>query len=123
MIYTAMEYIQQLEGKRREIANHLHLLLMENTDLLSILKYKIPFYSSKSNVCYLNPINNDGIELCFIRGYQLSDVQKMLRHNGRKQIRGISFYSVDEIETKSILEIVNEAVILDEIYFRAKKKR
>lgn len=86
------------------------------------MRYKIPFYDHKSWVCYLNPVKNGGVELAFVRGNQLSNDQGLLQANNRKQIRGITMFKVAEIPEREILEIVQEALILDESLKRASRK-
>ena len=62
----------------------------------------------------MNPLKNDGVELAFPRGYELSNEQGILMSKDRKMVLGIEFYSVEEIPTDTLLEIIQEAIILDE---------
>lgn len=63
----------------------------------------------------MNPIKNNGIELAFINGNQLSNDQGVLKMKTRKMVAGIDLYNVNQIPLKSIDEIIQEALILDEL--------
>lgn len=113
---TATEaYIIELPDNQRQIMQYLHDMLMSFPQVTTKIRYKIPFYYRKSWVCYLNPVKNDGVELCFLKGNELSNEQCILEPTDRKMVRGIKFYSADEIDNNLLLEIVNEALILDDL--------
>ncbi|MEQ9405319.1 MAG: DUF1801 domain-containing protein [Cyclobacteriaceae bacterium] len=79
------------------------------------INYKVPFYTQKKWVCYLNRIKNNGVELAFARGWQLSNDQNLLDRKNRKYVAGINLYDPGEIPEKQIDQIVQEALLLDEM--------
>ncbi|MEQ9036385.1 MAG: DUF1801 domain-containing protein [Gracilimonas sp.] len=93
---------------------YFHNLLTSFPTVSSAIKYRIPFYDQKTWVCYLNPLKNGKVSLCFLRGYELSNEQGLLESKGRKQVLSVDFGSVDEIPKDTIREIINEALFLDE---------
>lgn len=118
------DFIFQHEGNQKQILNYFHNLLTSFPEVTAKIRYKIPFYYRKSWVCYINPIKNEGVEICFIRGKELSNSQGLLQTNGRKQVYGIPFYSLKEIHEETLLEIIQEAFILDEtIPYASKRKK
>ena len=75
-------------------------------------------------MCYLNPTKDNGVELCFTRGNELSNTQRILQSKGRKQVSGITYYEIKQIEESPILEILHEALLLDnEVPYKIKKKK
>lgn len=64
----------------------------------------------------MNPIKKDGIELAFVKGYLLSNEQKLLNKKKRKYVAGIDLYNIVDIREKAIDEIVKEALVLDEYW-------
>jgi len=75
-------------------------------------------------MCYLNPTKDNGVELCFTRGNELSNTQRILQSKGRKQVSGITYYEIKQIEESPILEILYEALLLDdEVPYKIKKKK
>jgi len=118
------DFIYSKENKQRELLLYLHNLLTESFGLQPKIRYKIPFYYNRSWICYLNPIKNDEIELAFTRGNELSNVQGILESKGRSQVLGMEFYSVHEIPENEIMEVVQEAIILDEnVPYASKRKK
>jgi hypothetical protein len=108
------DFIYQFEGEQREILLFFHRIFTEELFLSDKLRYKIPFYYRKSWVCYLNPIKDEGIELAFPRANELSNDQGILDFKGRKQVAGIDVFRTSEIPLEAIMEILNEAIILDD---------
>ena len=108
-------FILSKEGNQRVILQFLHDLLMSSTEMTNKIRYKVPFYFRKSWICYLNPIKKSaGIELVFLRGNELSNEQGILEARGRKQVRGIIFTKVEDIPVETLLEIIQEAIFLDQ---------
>lgn len=82
---------------------------------------KIPYFSFYGPMCYLNP-TDDGVELGFTKGYELSDDNRILESKGRKMVRSITFFSLTSLEEQeeTIRHILNEAAILNEYRFKRK---
>ncbi|MBE2208610.1 MAG: DUF1801 domain-containing protein [Saprospiraceae bacterium] len=107
------DFIYEQEEPAQSIMLALHELLTAFPEISCKIRYKIPFYYRKSWVCYLNPLKNKGVELVFIHGGRLSNVQGILDAKGRKMVAGIAFSSVDEIDADVVLEILAEAILLE----------
>jgi len=118
------DFIYEKEGKQREILILLHDLLTNDFDLQPKIRYKIPFYYRKSWVCYLNPLKDGGVDFAMIRGNELSNEQGLLDSHGRKQIWSVHFHDIEKIPLKTIFEILQEAIILDEnVPYKLRRKR
>ncbi len=105
-----------LKGQQKAIIQFLHQRINEHHGLEIKMNYEIPMYYRKSWVCYLNPIKKDGVELAFIKGHRLSNEQGILSMKNRKLVAGIELFDVNAIPTKAIDEIIQEAIILDDLY-------
>ncbi len=112
---TVEDYIFDYEGPEREVLEYFHELMTSFPGITAKIRFKVPFYYQKTWVCYLNPVKPDKIALCFLRGYELSNDQGLLETKGRKQVSSVEFASVGEIPKEAILEIINEALLLDEM--------
>jgi hypothetical protein len=110
----AEEFIYHHEGQQREIMLYLHHALVNEFNLTSKISYKIPFYYRKSWICYLNPTKDNKVELAFTRGNELSNMNGLLEFKGRKQVAGMEFYQLKDIQKKAISEIIHEAILLDD---------
>lgn len=118
------DFILGLEGEQQKIFQRLHQLLSYDLDLECKIRYRIPFYFSKSWICYLNPKKNDGAELVFLRGNELSNAQGILDAKDRKQVSGIEYFSEQEIDMNLLLEVIQEALMLDEtIKYESKRRK
>lgn len=110
------DYILGLDGQQKAIVSFLHHHLLESHDLSSKINWKIPTYYRRSWICYLNPIKSNGVELAFFRGSSLSNEQGILRDKGRKLVSGIELYAIESIDLPPINEIIQEAILLDDLY-------
>lgn len=107
------DFIYEQEEPVQAIMLALHELLSSFPEITCKIRYKIPFYYRKSWICYLNPLKNKGVELVFIHGGRLSNVQGLLDTKGRKMVAGITFTSVEDIHSEAVVEIILEAVLLE----------
>ena len=108
-----LNFIYEKQGSQQEILLYLHEWLSSFPSVTSRIRYRIPFYYVKSWICYLNPIGDQQVEIAFTRGNELSNEQGLLRSNGRKQVRGITFSRLQDIPEAPLAAIIQEAIILD----------
>ncbi len=121
---SIQDFIDNLQGTQKEIIQYLNDLLLSIPDVEGKIRYKIPFYYRKSWVCYLNPIKKNKVELAFIRGNELSNEYNFLDNKGRKQVYGIEFSTINEVDEEMLYAIIMEALVLDEtIPYTSKKKK
>ena len=117
------QFIDRYNGNQQEVLQYLHNLLVSFPDIEPKLRYRVPFYYRKSWICYLNP-KKTGIELCFLRGNELSNSQGLLDARDRKQVSGIIFEKVADIPTETLLDILQEAFLLDEtVPYQSKNRK
>jgi len=116
-------FILEKEGHQKAVLQFLNDLMISTPEVTSKIRYKIPFYYRKSWICYLNPIKKPiGVELVFIRGNELSNEQGLLDAKGRKQVAGVTFEKVEDIPVDPLLEVIQEAIWLDETTPYASKR-
>jgi hypothetical protein len=109
------DYIESLPDRQKMLVQVLHDFLLSFPGVHAKIRYKIPFYDRRTWFCYLNPIKNEGVELAFLNGHKMSNAQGVLDLRGRVQVAGIRFYRVEEMDEEILFEIVQEALLLDEI--------
>jgi hypothetical protein len=121
---NVLHFIESCENPdQRAIMEHLHQMLTSLPGVTAALKFKIPFYYCHSWICYLNPEKKGGVELAFTRANELSNEQGLLDFRGRKQVGGIVFQKTKDIPEEAVLEIVQEALLLDEEVPYASKRK
>jgi len=116
-------FILEKEGHQQAVLQFLNDLMMSNSEIIQKIRYKVPFYYRKSWICYLNPNKKTGaVEMVFIRGNELSNEQGLLAAKGRKQVRGVTFAEVKEIPVETLMEVIQEAIWLDDTVPYASKR-
>ena len=108
------DFIGRHEGVQQQALYYLHELIASQTNLRPSVKYGLPFYSGMKNVCYIHPLKDGMIELCFLYGKELSNASGLLEMRGRKRIAGITIDPKADMPTEKIMETLFEAIALDE---------
>lgn len=115
-------FLERINENQRQIVLYLHEKFLQYPQVVSKIRFKIPFYYYNSWMCYLNPVKPDKVELVFINGQELSNEQGLLEKRGRKMVSGIILESLETLPIDAVLEIFSEALMLDEHKKMSKKK-
>ncbi|RMG61780.1 MAG: DUF1801 domain-containing protein [Bacteroidetes bacterium] len=107
-------YINDQEEPARSVLQALHRYLTGQAGLVAKIRYKIPFYDRHSWICYLNVRKEGGVELAFTQADQFPLSKDLLDFRGRKQVGGIVYHQVSDIDPDLLHALVMEAVVLDE---------
>lgn len=89
--------------------------------------YGVPFYHRHRRVCFIYPASlpysgiSSGVSFGFNRGHLLSNAQGLLDMGDRKEVAYIRLEHPKDIHETAILEILQEAILLDAEF--APKKR
>ncbi len=103
------------------------IVLRAAPDFEEMLSYGVPYYFRHRRVCCIWPASakggpKRGVFLGFCQGHLLSNEQGMVEMGNRKQFGLIRFYDVKEIHEAIILEILQEALLIDDHMHKLKKK-
>lgn len=124
MSTTVDAFIYEHEGAQREIMLYLHQMITSFPGVIAKIRYQIPFYDYQSWMCYLNPQKKGGVELAFTRANELSNANGLLSFKGRKQVAGITYSTVSEIDEATLRVVLQEAMLLNEaIPYASKRKK
>ena len=91
------------EELRRAILNH-HPAIREK------IAYKIPFFFSKKNICYMT-FYDGGIDISFIHAHRFKD-QSLLEKRGRKMVRSLHYRKGDKIDVNLLAAYLDESLEL-----------
>lgn len=108
-------YIQLLPQRQRRIMEAIYEQLMLQPGVTCKMRFKIPFFYRNSWICYMNPQRSGGVELVFLKGRQLADPSGILDDKGRKMVSGVVLENAGNIWSDAMLELLQEALILDEL--------
>lgn len=122
---TILDYIEETNpAEVRQLLLSAHHFLQETLPPFATcsIKWKIPFYNLHRHFCYLNR-HKDHITLGFSRGYLLSPHPKLLgEKENLKQVRYLEIFSFEDLYSKTLQQILQEAILLDESLGNAKSK-
>lgn len=98
-----------------------HRLLTLDDRIREEWKYGVPMYRYHGIVAYLSTVpRKPYIHIGLAEGVHLSDVGCLLTGHDRKQIRHLQIHRVADADREGVLEILHEALLLDEQRHAAK---
>jgi hypothetical protein len=108
------EHLSRLPEKIQQLVEILRRIILSSSEQVQEqIKYKIPFYSYKGHLCYINP-SDEKVVLGFSRGADLPDEFRMLIGTG-KSIRHVVFNASQKIDEDKVRNLIYEALIVNEI--------
>ena len=112
------EYIESKDKSLRPLLMYIRKLIMRShPQIQEKIAWNIPFFYCLDFLCYLGVIKKTNVvEVCFVKGFHLSDEAGLLDAKGRKLVKGITFTNFRDFEEKeeAFLEILQEAILLNE---------
>ncbi|MCA6364120.1 MAG: DUF1801 domain-containing protein [Bacteroidetes bacterium] len=117
-------YIANAPEPERAVLNALNTCLSGLPGVFVKMNYGLPFYYRNSWICYLALLKNGGVELAFTRANELSNEQGLLDFRNRKQVAGIIFRELRDINLNVLHEVIQEAILLDDtVNYSVRKKK
>jgi hypothetical protein len=108
------EYVSKLPENIQQLVEKLRRIILTSSDKIQEqIKHKIPFYSYKGQLCYINP-SDEKVVLGFSRGADLPDEFRMLVGTG-KSVRHVVFDTSKKIDEDKVRNLIYEALIVNEI--------
>ena len=121
-------FLDACSANEQQICLRIRELILQNFPTLKeTWAYGAPFYKGRRRICFLYPASlpysglKEGVNFGFTRGNLLSNEQGLLFLGERKEVAYISVLTQKDVREDLFLEILHEAVILDEV--SALKKR
>lgn len=97
----------------KQLMQMTHQLLLDSIPQLQYdIKWKVPFYTYKKSFCFMNPKNNYLI-LGLMNGQEFADPHQLLVGE-QKLLRHYIIKTVDDIFNPSFLELLMEAIMINE---------
>lgn len=108
----AEEYILNQEEPFKSILLQLQVLVETTVPEVKLdFKYRLPFYYLKDKpFCYFNASKKKGyVDLCLWNSAHLTIHLDKLVTDGRKVMKSLRYFQVDEIEGEVVVELLKEA--------------
>lgn len=131
------EFIINLPKDEQVILKRLRALIFQaEPRITEKISLGVPYYSRHRRLFFLWPASAvpcpqmldkkpapPKVTLGFCYGNLLSNAQGLLISEGRKQVYTIKISSLSNIDEKLLSEVLNEAVLIDDQFFRKKNKK
>ena len=107
----AENYILNQPEPYRSILLHLQAIIEKAIPEAELLyKWRLPFYylNGKQAFCYMN-FSKKYVDLVFWHGAHLTRHTEHLVSEGRKHMKSLRYYTIEEIEHAILLEVLQEA--------------
>jgi hypothetical protein len=117
------KYIEDAPEKYRETLYVLREIILNSSPFIEEkIAYTVPFFKHFGMLCYIAH-GKRGVEVGFWRGNELSNEQGALSNDERKIVRSLVYQKVEDIDEQILMEILQEAMMLNEERFKEKKKK
>lgn len=114
-------FYDHLLPSEKSICTQLRNLIQEHfPELREKFGYGVPYYHQHSRVCFIYPASfpysgqQQGVALGFTRGHLLSNEQGLLQMGTRKEVGYVPLLQEKDIREEALLEMLHEAVLVDE---------
>ncbi len=118
-------YIEDLPKSARTLFKVTRSLILDSGPAITEkISYKIPFFYYFGPLVYLNQYKG-GVDIGFFRGHALSNEQQLLEIRERKIVASIPILSLEVFNQheNQVREILQEALLLNEMLYKNKKLR
>lgn len=118
-----LDYLEQMpDTNEARLFHYLHNLISTYPGISSKVMFNTPFYTANKWMCYLSLQKKGGVELCFVHAKWFNNHLEHLDFKKRKQVAGIFYKTVDEIDADVLDKLMVEALRVDGILL-AKRRR
>jgi uncharacterized protein YdhG (YjbR/CyaY superfamily) len=126
---TIEEFIWDLPKDEREMCIRLRSIILNAVpDITEKFSYGVPYFFRHSRVLCIWPSSvwggpPKGVFLGICRGNLISNENGVIEMGNRKEFGLIRFFDAKEIKEEVLLEIIHEAIMVDEEVAKRKKER
>jgi hypothetical protein len=118
-----LDYLEALPNSpQAELMKYLHHFISSYPNIQSKVMFSTPFYTRHRWMIYSSKQKNGSIELCFVNARWFSQHLELLDFKKRKQVAGIAYSTVEEVDEQVLDLLIQEAIATDD-RLRPKSKR
>jgi len=103
------EFLETITEDQLAVISYMDSFFINDCQMTRKMRYRVPFYDFNKWVCYLNPTKKGMIELCFLKGKELSKIHPILEVRGRKMVAGILLNVYNDLPIEDIAKVINSA--------------
>ncbi|MCU0467874.1 MAG: DUF1801 domain-containing protein [Arcicella sp.] len=117
--YDIDDFIASKDITLRPLLHHIRkIIMLAHPNIREQISWNTPFFYCLDHLCYFGVIKKTkGVEVCFVKGFHLSNDSGLLDAKDRKLTKGITFSSLEDFQEKEeiFLEILQEAILFNEM--------
>jgi len=123
------DFFHDLPKEEKAIALRLReIILQAAPDFKEEFSYGVPYYFRHRRVTCIWPASSaggpsKGVFIGFCRGNEMSNEQGIIEMGNRKRFGLIRYYDVKEINEDVLMELLQEAIMVDEEVWRRKTNK
>jgi len=123
------DFFHDLPREEKSIALRLReIILRAAPDFKEEFSYSVPYYFRHRRVTCIWPASSAGgprmgVFIGFCRGNQMSNEQGIIEMGNRKRFGLIRYYDVKEINEEVLMELLQEAIMVDEEVWQIKDRK
>ena len=106
---TFMDFIESINEHQSGLIGYLDKQFLDQEGVTRKMRFRIPFYDFNKWICYLNPVKDNRVELCFLDGIPMKEMFLALDTRGRKKVSGLMLDVSEDIPIDMILEMIAAA--------------
>jgi hypothetical protein len=116
-----LDYLDELPiTPQAEMLRYLHHFISSYPGIQSKVMFSTPFYTGNKWMIYLSKQKNEGLELCFVQAKHFVQHKEWLDFKKRKQVAGITFHYIGDINEEVVDLLITEALRVDKLLPQAK---
>lgn len=104
-----MDFIESINEQQSGLIEYLDKQFLAQEGITRKIRFRIPFYDFDKWICYLNPVKQDQVELCFLDGVAMKEMFPSLDARGRKKVSGLMMNVSNDIPIDVIIEMITAA--------------
>jgi hypothetical protein len=113
------DYIESQDRLLKPLLTQLRkVIMLAYPNIREQISWSLPFFYCFDHLCYLSITKKTkGVEVCFVKGFHLSNESGLLDAKDRKLVKGITFTNLADYEEKeeAFFEILQEAIMFNEM--------
>ena len=118
------DYIENKDKSLKSLLIHIRkVIMLSHPNIREQISWNTPCFYCFDYLCYFGIVKKTkGVEVCFVKGFHLSNESGLLDAKDRKLVKGITFTSLADYEEKeeAFLEILQEAILFNEMNIEIK---
>ena len=119
-----LDYFESIpDTEEGKIMEFLHQIISTYPGIAPKVHFNTPFYTRNKWMVYVSRQKKGGVEICFVYANLFEQHRELLDFKKRKQVGGIMYNRVEEIDVEQIDLLMQQALRVDEVLISKRKRK